>query len=73
MNDNKNTYPIDIGNEVPINHNSIYADEKTQDYSNNIINTVANKPLFQNEKGYYDEDEEESFSEEVEKKNKFTF
>ena len=73
MNDNKNTYPIDIGNEVPINHNSIYADEKTQDYSNNIINTVANKPLFQNEKGYYDENEEESFSEEVEKKTNLLF
>ena len=72
INNKFNPNQINTNFENSIANPNNYAPEETQDYSGVPANTISDKPLIPEEKGYYDEDEL-SFSEEVKKKSNLLF
>ena len=72
FNNKFNPNQINTNFENPIANTINYAPEETQDYSGAQANTISDKPLIPEERGYYDEDEE-SFSEEIKKKSNLLF
>ena len=73
INNIKENGPINNHYEIPINQFNNYNQEQTQEDSTIQNNTISDNPLIPAERGYYEEDEEESFSEEVKKKTNLLF